>query len=182
MRRKFQPFNESNTEFDLDLAPLLSVMVKLVPVLLLSSAFVQMNMIETELPQVVQEALKEQSQENKNKPLITVAIQNNLNVDIWIQHSEKTDHVVVPASGKDLDTKGLHKQFVSIKQKYPDVFKIDLKPDENVPYDHIVQIMDEARKSRDPQVRFPVMDKIKNEMTNTDYMFPEVIFVNTTEG
>lgn len=50
MGRRFKPKINHNSEFDLDLAPLLAVMVKLVPVLLVSSAFVQMMIIETDLP------------------------------------------------------------------------------------------------------------------------------------
>ncbi len=182
MRRKFQPNIDKNSDFDLDLAPLLAVMVKLVPVLLLSSAFVQMNMIETELPQVVQEALKEPPKENVLKPTITVNIQSNLNIDIWVQVAGKIEKVFIAASGKDINTSEVHKELVKIKQKYPDVFKIDIKPNENVAYDYIVKIMDEARKSRDPRIQFPIFDKVHDKMSSTDYMFPEIIFVNTTEG
>lgn len=41
MRRGKKLKINHNSEFELDLAPLLAVMVKLVPVLLISSAFVQ---------------------------------------------------------------------------------------------------------------------------------------------
>ena len=58
MRRRQQFKTLNPAEFELDLAPLLAVMVKLVPVLLLSSAFVQVMMVETDLPQAVKEAKK----------------------------------------------------------------------------------------------------------------------------
>ncbi len=182
MRRAYKPQIDHNSEFELDLAPLLAVMVKLVPVLLLSSAFVQMNMIETELPQVVQEALKEQNKDEKNKPAITLNVLNNLNIEIWVQTSGKTDHFTISSSGSSLNTEALHQKLIEVKKQYPEVFKVDLKPEQNVPYNMIVKVMDEARKSRDPQVRFPVFDKIKNQMVETEYMFPEIIFINTTEG
>ena len=40
MGKRFKMHIDRNAEFELDLAPLLAVMVKLVPVLLVSSAFV----------------------------------------------------------------------------------------------------------------------------------------------
>jgi biopolymer transport protein ExbD len=59
------------SEFDLDLAPLLAVMVKLVPVLLLSSAFVQVMVVETDLPQAVKEAIQKQ---DDKKPVANIQI------------------------------------------------------------------------------------------------------------
>ena len=42
--------------------------------------------------------------------------------------------------------------------------------------------MDEARQSRDNNVKFPVFDTKQNKNVETDYMFPEVVFANTLEG
>ncbi|HPI40852.1 MAG TPA: biopolymer transporter ExbD, partial [Pseudobdellovibrionaceae bacterium] len=130
--------------------------------------------------QVVQEALKEDSK--KVKTSITLSIENNLDVEITIQTGDISNKIVINSSGKNLNTSELHKELIKLKQQYPEVFKIDLRPNGSVPYDLIVQIMDEARKSRDPNIMFPIFDKAKNETTQTPYMFPEVIFVNTTEG
>jgi hypothetical protein len=42
--------------------------------------------------------------------------------------------------------------------------------------------MDEARKSKDLQITFPMMDKKTNKETQTNYMFPDVVFSNINEG
>ena len=74
MRRAPRPHNLSPHEFELDLAPLLAVMVKLVPVLLISSAFIQVMMVETDLPQAVKEAIKKE----EDKPTANILIKANL--------------------------------------------------------------------------------------------------------
>jgi hypothetical protein len=46
----------TDATFDLNLAPILDIIVSIVPLLLLSIAFVQVKMIDTSVPQVVAEA------------------------------------------------------------------------------------------------------------------------------
>ncbi len=172
---------DHNSEFELDLAPLLAVMVKLVPVLLVSSAFVQMMVIETELPQVVSEAIQRQDQQ----PLPT-----NISLEI---DAKDGIHIVVTEKGKDqvetiplkngvFDYATLHQKLVAVKKLHPEIFKLELSPDGKVPYNDIVKIMDEARQSRDVNTKLPVFDTKQGKNVETNYMFPEIIFANTMEG
>ncbi|MFP5518840.1 MAG: ExbD/TolR family protein [Bdellovibrionia bacterium] len=179
MRRLRKVESQSSTEFELDLAPLLSVMVKLVPVLLLSSAFVQLMVIETELPQVVQQAIQKQKND-KTLPTITIEAGSE-KVQIFISKDGDSQTITVP--GKDgIDYPELHKALVEVKKKEPRVFKIEFNPSEDLPYSDVVKVMDEARRSRDPKIRFPVEDTAKGTKTDTEYMFPEIVFGNTLEG
>ena len=57
-----------------------------------------------------------------------------------------------------------------------------MSPDEDVPYKNVVQIMDEARKSRNNNIKFPVKDVKTGQDTTTLYMFPEIVFGNTMDG
>ena len=93
-RRRFKPHINHNSEFELDLAPLLAVMVKLVPVLLVSSAFAQLMIIETELPQVIQQAIARE--EKKDKPT-----QINLSLD-----KSAGAHITTTKAGKDGSNEG----------------------------------------------------------------------------
>ncbi|RYZ79757.1 MAG: biopolymer transporter ExbD, partial [Proteobacteria bacterium] len=88
MRRMKKININHNYEFDLDLAPLLAVMVKLVPVLLVSSGFVQMMTIETQLPQVVQQAI-EQQDKNVKATLITLEVKDKEGVRIVVMKDGK---------------------------------------------------------------------------------------------
>lgn len=182
MRRGYKPKINNSYEFDLDLAPLLSVMVKLVPVLLISSAFLQVAVIETDLPQAVKEAVEQQE---KDKDLASIQLdvssKQGIKVIVAKNGTQKVDVVPVKADGS-FDLENLHLNLQRVKTENPKVFRIELAPEGNVPYKELVKIMDEARKSRNKDLRFPVYDSKKGQEVETDYMFPDVVFANMMEG
>lgn len=182
--RRIKKINIDHTyEFELDLAPLLAVMVKLVPVLLVSSAFVQLMTIETQLPQVVQQAIEKENKDVKATH-ITLEVKEKEGVRIVVKKADgKEDIELVPkAADGNFDFARLQERLRDVKTHNPEVFKIDLSPDSGVSYKDIVRVMDEARRSRDAKIRFPIFDKKQNKEVQTDYMFPEVTFANTMEG
>lgn len=181
MAGRYKPNINHNSEFELDLAPLLAVMVKLVPVLLVSSAFVQMMIIETELPQVVQQALAQQ--DINPKVSISMEIDKKQGVSIIVNESgnEKIKQISMKEKN-EFDFEKIHLAVQEIKKMHPEIFKIQISPSEDVSYKDIVKIMDEVRKAKSTDVSFPVKDEKTGKTTSTDYMFPEVIFANTLEG
>lgn len=180
MRSRKYMTHDTTGEFELDLAPLLAVMVKLVPVLLVSSAFVQMMVIETDLPQVVKEAV----QKNDEKPTakITMEADGKSGLRIVVTENNKDTEAVIPMKDGGFDYPAIHRRLVDIKRGHPEVFKVDLRPAAGVAYGDIVKMMDEARRARDSAVTFPVKDQTTGEETQTPYMFPEVVFSNSLEG
>lgn len=182
MAGRYRPKINHNSEFELDLAPLLAVMVKLVPVLLISSAFVQLMIVETELPQVVQQAITQQAATPK-PTLISMEFDKKDGVKIITNKNgaEKVE-VVGLNSAKEFDYPKIHEMIEAVKKQNPEVFKIEFNPSSEVQYKEIVKMMDEVRKSRSNEVRFPVKDEKTGQMTTTDYMFPEVVFTNMFEG
>jgi biopolymer transport protein ExbD len=182
MGRRFKLKIDHNSEFDLDLAPLLAVMVKLVPVLLISSAFVQMMVIETELPQVVQQAIAKQEQNPKAAQVsIEASKKDGIRLIVTEDGKQKVE-VVGLNSEKEFDLPALQTKLQALKKTHPEIFKIEFNPDADIAYKEIVRIMDEARKSRSKDVRFPVKDEKTGQETTTDYMFPEVVFANMMDG
>jgi biopolymer transport protein ExbD len=180
MRRTKKTHISHKYEFELDLAPLLAVMVKLVPVLLISAAFVQMMIIDTDLPQVVQEAIKKQD-EQPNKKSISIEVSSADGVKFVVTTNGQAKTELVPVKDGKLDFAAVHSKFVEIKKANPEVFKIELNPSGEIAYKDIVHVMDEARRSRD-HIRFPIHDDKNNKDTETEYMFPEIVFGNTLEG
>lgn len=182
MRRRFKPSLATSYEFELDLAPLLAVMVKLVPVLLVSSAFMQVMTIETDLPQAVKEAVQKQDDVTK-KTSIQLEITQKKGIKVIVDEKGKATAEMVPnlsTGGFDLLT--LNKKLQEIKIAHPEVYRIELAPDGNISYKELVKVMDEARKTRDKEVKFPVFDSKLNKEVETDYMFPDVVFANMMEG
>lgn len=180
MRRLKKLKIDHHSEFDLDLAPLLAVMVKLVPVLLVSSAFVQLMVVETELPQVVQQAIQREEQKPETMPTVSLEMDHRVGIRINVTEKGKEQSEVVPLKDQAFDYSALHAKLVAIKKAHPEVFKIEINPDAQVAYKEIVKIMDEAR--RDGTEKFPVFDTKQGKTVPTEYMFPEVIFANTMEG
>lgn len=182
MGRRFKPLINHSSEFELDLAPLLAVMVKLVPVLLISSAFVQMMIIETDLPQVVKQAIEKQNNDPK-APQVAVEVSKKQGVKIIITDNGKEKvEVVGLGNNNEVDYPTLHAKLLEVKKSYPSVFKIELSPDSDVPYKEIVKIMDEARRARQNNIAFPVHDDKTGKDTTTNYMFPEIVFANMMDG
>ena len=183
MAGRFKPQINHNSEFELDLAPLLAVMVKLVPVLLVSSACVQLMIVETELPQVVQQAIERQAQQTK-PTVISLNFGNKEGVRIVAMESNGQEKVVDVDLNADrtFDFEKIHGKLIEVKKNYPDVFKIEFNPDADVSYKDIVRMMDEARKVRSSDVRFKIKNENTGEVSDTDYMFPEVTFANMSEG
>jgi biopolymer transport protein ExbD len=175
-------------EFDLDLAPLLAVMVKLVPVLLLSSAFVQVMIIETDLPQAVKEAIN-QNNDKPSKATVQLEIHKTTGIKVIVAKDgqQKVDQIAMKGEN-NYDLPGLHKFLQKVKTAHPEVFRIELAPDANIPYRDLVKIMDEVRRSRDKDVRFPLNTKTdgkpesERQPASTDYMFPDVVFANMMDG
>lgn len=181
MRRARKIKIDHNSEFELDLAPLLAVMVKLVPVLLVSSAFVQMMVIETELPQVVSQAIERQ--EKQDTPTnIALEVDAKEGVRIIVTSKGKEQVETIPLKEGAIDFTTLHEKLVAVKKSNPEVFKIELNPDGQIPYKEIVKIMDMARQAHDSNVKFPVYDSTQGKNVETNYMFPEIVFANTMEG
>lgn len=175
-------FRKLANEVELDLAPLLAVMVKLVPVLLISSAFVQVSVIETDLPQVV----KENIEQNKENPTAQLRLFLRGNGDAEIVFSKGADQEtfrVAAASTAEPNISGIADQLLRLKTKEVTLFSLELMPDKDVQYSKVVKVMDAARKSPDKNVKFKVTDKKTGNVQDTDFMYPDVVFSNLfTEG
>jgi biopolymer transport protein ExbD len=180
--RRFELKNTLSHEFELDLAPLLAVMVKLVPVLLVSSAFVSVMMIETDLPQVVKDAIVKQEQQ-KDGTSVQLQINGKTGIQIIVEKSGNQNIEAVPLKNDgSFDYGSLHEKLVNVKKAHPEVFRLELAPEGNIAYKEIVKIMDEARKARNNKIVFPVLDTKTGKEVDTNYMFPDVVFANVLEG
>ena len=165
-------------EFELDLTPLLAIIMKLVPVLIITSSFLQLTQINTDLPQVIKEAIKNQDA-NKDKPFsLVVSIDKARNITISAKSDNKEDNYEIKSVNQQIDFKDFNDKLIAIKKINPQIFKLTLAPDESLAYDEIVKLMDEARKPRESKIEFLFKDSLTGKDVKTDYMFPEVVFGN----
>ena len=176
--RAFKSRTEDST-FELNLAPLLDIIVSIVPMLLLSVVFVQITMVETPIPQAVQRAI---TSEKKDETQITLGISKASGFDISIEGRGATRKLKVGLKGKELDLYALHRQMIALKTEYPNSFRLELHPEENVDLSDLVAIMDKVRNraKTDPKIFFT--DTESGKLVETELIFPDVVFGNVAGG
>ncbi len=181
-RRRQLTSNDSEATFELDLAPMLALMVTLIPIMLLATSFVKVRVIGTVLPQAVQEAI----QQDKEKISKTITIDLKMNKDdflIVVKEDEKEilQKKVPPTDGK-WNFEALHSALYEVKKQFPNKYTVNLYPAEAVPYSEVVQAIDAAREAKKSENAFTVYDKEKKENIKTRVMFPEVSFSGLIGG
>lgn len=172
---------KTDAAYELNLAPLLDIIVSVIPMLLLSVVFVQIRMIETSVPQVVAKKIQEQKEDKK--PDVTIALKVNKASGFNFVLNEKGRKQEFKVGLKDgkFDYESLSKAAINLKRQYSDIFAIDLLPDGAVAYDDLVQTMDSVRRLPSSEAKLKVTDKKTGESAETDLMFPDVTFANVVE-
>lgn len=179
MRRKLTKRHHQSHEFELDLAPLLAVMVKLVPVMLISSAFVQIMTIQSDLPGALKQVIADSERAPTQVRLVTTA-KNEVKVVISGPKGSQTKQIPAKPEGV-IDFEATHQALLEVKKTHPEVFHISIGTAGSTTYQDMVKLMDEARKAKTPGVEFPYTDKSTNETKSTPWMFPEVL-IETSMG
>jgi len=127
---------------DLDLAPMLSLMVALIPMILLSVSFYKVQSFDSSI--FAQESSKTQSQKGlkeapsafltvNNKRLTTIVIKNSLRVFGRYSINNKSGEI---SYAKIEDT------FKVIKDKWPEIKSLKVNPSSNVSYDELIAVFD----------------------------------------
>lgn len=160
-----------HAEFELDLAPLLAVMVKLVPVLLISSAFVQFNLIESDLNPSVQNAMQAT---NDAKDSVKMIVKKH-SVEIISKINGKNSNLEIAEKNGDFQYSEIYTALKEIKLKKPDLFSMTLKPDENSTQQEIIKLIDLSKKSKGSDT-FEFNDPKTKLAQQTDLMFPKINF------
>ena len=161
--------------FDLNLAPSRDIVVAIVPLLLLSIAFVQVKMIDTSVPAVVAEAAERAS--DKATASVTLKVSKSIGFVFEVLKSGNMEPLYVANKAGQWDLDGLNSAAFTIKQKHPEVFRMDLAPDKDINLSELVQVMDKLRRTPDGQ-KVSFTDPEGGQRVETELMFPNVLFAN----
>ncbi len=161
--------------FDLNLAPILDIIVSIVPLLLLSIAFVQVKMIDTSVPQVVAEAIQHATDKNETK--FTLKVSKTAGFTLEVLKDGKTTPTTVPNKNKEWDMDALQRAAFLVKEKNPGVFRVDLSPEADVNLNSLVVVMDKLRRTPDAK-KVTFVDPANGQKVETELMFPNVLFAN----
>lgn len=168
----------TDATFDLNLAPVLDIIVSIVPLLLLSVAFVQVKMIETPVPQVVQEAIAKNQETNPDAVSIRLNVSKERGFTFVITEKGKPRDVRVALKNGSLDFSELEASAYQIKTQHPQVFRLELAPEPAVSFDEIVQTMDRVRRTPAAKPKVTFADPKTGQKVETELEFPNVIFAN----
>ncbi len=182
MNKKLGLFKPDEETMDLDMAPLLSFVVSLIPILLLTAVFVRVGVIETDLPQIVSDAIEIERQNPEPEVSIMASVSAEKGIDLEVKYQGQSEVRNIPLINSDFDYEKFHLALVKVKEQFPQTFRIDLRPDATTPYAKIIKIMDAARKTKSGEPKVFVIDKVTNQKVETDVMFVEIFFGNVMEG
>ncbi len=165
----------TDATFDLNLAPILDIIVSIVPLLLLSIAFVQVKMIDTSVPQVVAEAAARANDKSETTVLLKVSKTHGF---IFEEVKDgKSNPTPVPNKAGAWDMEALHAAAFILKEKHPEVFRVDLSPEADVNLNELVTVMDKIRRTPDSK-KVAFTDPANGQKVETELMFPNVLFAN----
>lgn len=169
-------------QVDLNMAPFLGLMAVLVPMLLLTAAFVKLTSVNAKVPVLAeaQAAIDKQKKDNEKKKLgVHVLMSKDKTVVIQVREGQKVvSQNRVPADIEmKLDLAKLQDEFVNLKKKNPAIFKARMHPTETVKYVDIVEVMDVMRVAPG-ETQFPVTDLETGKVFQTNLMFDDITFGN----
>ena len=145
----------NDSTFELNLAPFLDIIVSVIPLLLLSVAFIHVKMIAAPTPQVV-------SEDNLKKPPVPEA-----SIVLRISKVNGFEFAVTDVKGKLMTTNialsngilnfdALLTTAIKIKETYPNISSVQLSPNADVSFDEIIKVMDRVRhKDKVSELLFP---------------------------
>lgn len=170
MRRGFaRP--EVQYEFELDLAPLLAVMVKLVPVMLITSSFVTLTQLSTDIPQTVKELIEQNKAPESNK------------LQVYLDGDAVTINMTNDPKGTTkVNVSELRHSLEEIKTKNPEMFVMYLNPSPNTTHSQILQVMDLSRRLSPGKSDIEFTNPKTGKSEKTRFLFPEVVLANSMDG
>jgi biopolymer transport protein ExbD len=138
---------------ELNLAPIMNLMVTLIPMLLLSISFIELVLLETSLPVFSnnQQQLEEEINKKKEKPKLglTIAITEEgfiIGGQGGLLRGLNQDPLIARRTGGEYDYVSLSDKLIDIKSKFPDEWSVIIVPDAEVKFDVIVSTMDASRE------------------------------------
>jgi biopolymer transport protein ExbD len=145
---------------DLNLAPLLSLFVALIPMLLLTAMFQQVGIINLYLPTLEEALLQEEQEDPGNDFTLAVAVTTT---EISLMRDEEVLLTEKIENGMKLEK--LTEKLAELKKEVPDKRDVVLLLDSRIRYEMIIDIMDAVRVKGDEEL-FPdisLADRIVEE-------------------
>lgn len=184
---------------DLNLVPIMNLVVCLIPMVLLGMSLVKVGVVNVNAPKFGQGAAT--PEESDKKPLnLTVAVgadgfrlqaTADLNAALGLAAPAATPDaaaadptaappIMIPKKGEEYDFVELYNKMVAIKGKFPDESIVNLTAEAKIPFKHLIFVMDSLRVQLAADT-YDDVDAFKNaelkyENNQPVLLWPDVVF------
>lgn len=172
--------SESASDWEIDLSPLLALMVTLIPVLLLQTSFVTLRMLDTSLPVLSDVKVEDKKEKDKIEFDLQIMASKDSDIKLNLLIDKKVKKTVtIKAKDKDFDYEKIGQELFSIKKEYPSELSAKFTPDDKVSYEKIIKVLDVVRKNKTGEL-IKYADQ-NGQNVETDLLFPDVMFGNIAD-
>jgi biopolymer transport protein ExbD len=158
----------NDTDTDIDMVPIMNMFLVLIPFLLSSASFFDINAIHTSVPVKQTKVNQDNPQTNETKTIIPVIEMKANTIELYalseqvaVNDLKKWD-ISLKKQGEQFPLADIQRYLQDMKKHYPESDTILVIPDDNILYETIIQTMDVARNTNQNQL-FPnvvLSDKI----------------------
>lgn len=145
---------------DLDLAPMLSLMIAIIPVILASAVLFKIRIFDSSVFPASDKVLQSDGANENPIAFLEVTSSSKIKVDV-----KKNDNVVFETT---TSLGQLHQILKNLKAKYPEMKSLKIESASDVSYKEIIQIFDmakapEASQSEDSEANVSLFDDVTLE-------------------
>ena len=164
---------------ELNVMPFIDVFSLLTTFLLFSAVFIQIGIIEVQVPFFTNKPQSDEKEEDKRKIQVHVTLEDKtIEVETFYslppRNAQKNDF--------SLDERGIqemHEKLVSIRTKNPDTDKVTLFVDDEITYETVVEVVDAIKILGPDDPEIPQSEDTKDGSDSSSqtnlYLFPKVV-------
>lgn len=139
---------KKDTESELQLTPIMNVFLIIIPFLLMTASFVQMAILELNLPSLGSRR-SQASQEERKSVTINLLMIKEAGFEL---KSPDLHFNLIPRQGDQYSINGLKAELVRIKEKHQESEDIIIQPESTIKYELIIHVMDTCREAGFPNI------------------------------
>jgi biopolymer transport protein ExbD len=171
----------------LNITPVMNLFVVLIPFLLSAAVFMQISVLDTNLPQLAEAKVLNEKQKDEDKLIVSLNIlRDGFQVGRIGSESQASRQkywgkngpfsTFIPKKNGEYNFGALNSILQKIKKIYPDALSIVILPEGNVNYETIVRSMDATRETLDFSMDFTGVEGKEKTL-----LFPDAIIGHTAE-
>lgn len=138
--------NENDSDFEINLAPIIDCFTVLITYLLVSASFISLSVLDVQVASVSDQPAQDQNPPTESQTLI-IDLQANKTMNVIVTGKEPV-HMPIPASANGhWDLAQLIAMVEGAKAKWPSIAEASVKADPTLEYREVVRIVEGLKKT-----------------------------------